>query len=112
MLVSAVLLALVWLTRIQLIVFLSTGWLHDITVNQITLINDKNAANVRRCFLPVKCSAFVIDRYVVGSNRVLLMLKDGSQAWEVKDFLVQQDRCEVVTIEGKDYPGKGSAQVA
>jgi len=39
------------------------------------------------------------------------MLKDGSQAWEVKDFLVQQDRCEVVTIEGKDYPGKGSAQV-
>ena len=43
---------------------------------------------------------------------MLLMLKDGSQAWEVKDFLVQQDRCEVVTIEGKDYPGKGSAQVS
>jgi len=50
-------------------------------------------------------------RYVVGSNRVLLMLKDGSQAWNVKDFLVQQDRCDVVTIEGKDYPGKGSPQV-
>jgi len=40
------------------------------------------------------------------------MLKDGSQAWEVKDFLVQQDRCESVTIEGKDYPGKGSTQVS
>ena len=53
----------------------------------------------------------MIGRYVVGSNRVLLMLKDGSKAWEVKDFLVQQDRCEVVTIEGKDYPGKGSSQV-
>jgi hypothetical protein len=51
-----------------------------------------------------------VQRYVVGSNRVLLMLKDGSQAWEIKDFLVNQDRCEVVTIEGKDYPGKGSAQ--
>ena len=50
-------------------------------------------------------------RYVVASNRVLLMLKDGSQAWEVKDFLIQQDRCELVTIEGKDYPGKGSLQV-
>ena len=48
----------------------------------------------------------------MGSNRVLLMLKDGSKAWEVKDFLVQQDRCEVVTIEGKDYPGKGSTQVS
>jgi len=54
----------------------------------------------------------VTGRYVVGSNRVLLMLKDGSHAWDVKDFLVQQDRCEVVSIEGKDYPGKGSSQVA
>jgi len=36
------------------------------------------------------------------------MLKDGSKAWEIKNFLVQQDRCEVVTIEGKDYYGKGS----
>ena len=35
------------------------------------------------------------------------MLKDGSKAWEIKDFLVTQDRCEVVTIEGKDYYGKG-----
>ena len=35
------------------------------------------------------------------------MLNDGSMAWEAKDFLVQQDRCEVVTIDGKDYPGKG-----
>ena len=54
----------------------------------------------------------MIGRYVVGSNRVLLMLKDGSKAWEVKDFLVQQDRCELVTIEGKDYPGKASTQVS
>jgi len=50
-------------------------------------------------------------RYVVGSNRVLLMLKDGSQAWEVKDFLTRQDRCDVVTIEGKDYPGKAYTPV-
>ncbi|KAK2144444.1 hypothetical protein LSH36_756g00004, partial [Paralvinella palmiformis] len=51
---------------------------------------------------------YEIQRYIVGSNRVLLMLKDGSKAWEIKNFLVQQDRCEVVTIEGKDYYGKGS----
>ena len=43
----------------------------------------------------------------MGDNRVLFMLKDGSKAWEIKDFLVTQDRCEVVTIEGKDYYGKG-----
>ncbi|VDI25005.1 Hypothetical predicted protein [Mytilus galloprovincialis] len=45
--------------------------------------------------------------YVVGSNRVIFMLTDGSKAWEVKDFLTQQERCEEVTIEGKSYPGKG-----
>lgn len=52
-----------------------------------------------------------VYRYVVGNNRVLFVLKDGGQAWEIKDFLVRQDRCEVVTIEGKDYPGKASPQV-
>ena len=47
----------------------------------------------------------------MGSDRVLFVLKDGSQAWDVKDYLVRQERCEVVTIEGKDYPGKASPQV-
>jgi len=60
-------------------------------------------------FLAVNIS-FVLSgcRYVVGSNRALFLLKDGAKAWEVKDFLIKQDRCEVVTIEGKDYPGRGS----
>jgi hypothetical protein len=49
---------------------------------------------------------FFVHRYVVGENRVIFMLKDGAMAWEVKDFLVKQDRCEEVTIEGKSYPGK------
>ncbi|ELT88118.1 hypothetical protein CAPTEDRAFT_177543 [Capitella teleta] len=50
-----------------------------------------------------------LQRYVVGSNRVLFMLTDGAKAWEVKDFLTAQDRCELVTIEGKDYYGKASS---
>ncbi|KAL5020065.1 hypothetical protein ScPMuIL_002957 [Solemya velum] len=48
------------------------------------------------------------QRYVVGEDRVIFMLKDGAKAWEIKDFLVQQDRCSVVTIEGQDYPGKAA----
>ncbi|KAK3095072.1 hypothetical protein FSP39_009919 [Pinctada imbricata] len=48
------------------------------------------------------------QRYVVGSNRVIFMLKDGAMAWEIKDFLIDQDRCEEVTIEGQSYPGKGA----
>ena len=46
--------------------------------------------------------------YVVASNRILLVVKDGSAAWPIKDFLVKQERCQDVTIEGKDYVGRGS----
>lgn len=45
-------------------------------------------------------------RFVISPNRILVKLADGSYAYEVRDFLVQQDRCEKVTIEGQDYPGK------
>ncbi|XP_040896268.1 LRP chaperone MESD [Toxotes jaculatrix] len=51
---------------------------------------------------------FDIQRFVVGSNRVIFMLRDGSLAWEVKDFLVAQDRCMDVTVEGQVFPGKAS----
>lgn len=40
------------------------------------------------------------------------MLKDGSKAIDIKNFLVSQDRCEVVTIEGRDYYGKASDKVS
>ena len=36
------------------------------------------------------------------------MLRDGSMAWEVKDFLVSQDRCLDVTVEGQVFPGKAA----
>ena len=35
------------------------------------------------------------------------MLSDGSMAWKVKDYLVSLVTCASVTIEGKDYEGKG-----
>lgn len=47
-------------------------------------------------------------RFVVGSNRVIFMLRDGSFAWEVKDFLVAQERCVDVTVEGQVFPGKAA----
>ncbi|XP_070809507.1 LRP chaperone MESD [Pituophis catenifer annectens] len=48
-----------------------------------------------------------VQRFIVGSNRAIFMLRDGSYAWEIKDFLVNQERCEDVTLEGQVYPGKG-----
>lgn len=53
-------------------------------------------------FIHVSC------RFVVGSNRVIFMLRDGSMAWEVKDFLVAQERCVDVTVEGQVFPGKAA----
>ncbi|XP_053320877.1 LRP chaperone MESD [Spea bombifrons] len=49
-----------------------------------------------------------IQRFIVGANRAIFMLRDGSYAWEVKDFLVHQERCADVTVEGQVYPGKGA----
>lgn len=51
-------------------------------------------------------------RFVVGANRILFMCRDGAQAWDVKDFLVQQDNCESVEIEGKTYYCKGAKKVS
>lgn len=46
----------------------------------------------------------------MGSDRAIFMLRDGSYAWEIKDFLVNQDRCADVTLEGQVYPGKGGSK--
>lgn len=48
----------------------------------------------------------------MGSNRVIFMLRDGSVAWEVKDFLVAQERCVDVTVEGQVFPGKAAEKDA
>uniref|UniRef100_A0A8C5LJK6 LRP chaperone MESD n=1 Tax=Leptobrachium leishanense TaxID=445787 RepID=A0A8C5LJK6_9ANUR len=40
------------------------------------------------------------------ANYAIQRFIDG-YAWEVKDFLVKQDRCVDVTLEGQVYPGKG-----
>ncbi|KAG7220827.1 hypothetical protein INR49_031566 [Caranx melampygus] len=51
---------------------------------------------------------FDVQRFVVGSNRVIFMLRDGSLAWEVKDFLIAQERCVDVTVEGQVFHGKAA----
>lgn len=58
----------------------------------------------------VKCFFFLNSRFIVGSNRAIFMLRDGSYAWEIKDFLVNQERCADVTVEGQTYPGKGAKE--
>lgn len=42
---------------------------------------------------------------MVDDNRAIFMYKDGSQAWDAKDFLIQQEDCVDVTIENQVYKG-------
>ncbi|KAM6308495.1 LRP chaperone MESD [Aegotheles albertisi] len=51
-----------------------------------------------------------VQRFIVGSNRAIFMLRDGSYAWEIKDFLINEERCADVTLEGQVYPGKGAEE--
>ncbi|KAM9532856.1 LRP chaperone MESD [Guaruba guarouba] len=51
-----------------------------------------------------------VQRFIVGSNRAIFMLRDGGYAWEIKDFLISQERCADVTLEGQVYPGKGGEE--
>ncbi|KAF5300503.1 hypothetical protein FQA39_LY02302, partial [Lamprigera yunnana] len=45
------------------------------------------------------------ERYLVDDNRAIFLFKDGSQAWVAKEFLIEQEKCESVTIEGQVYEG-------
>ena len=48
------------------------------------------------------------ERYVVSTDRVLFLTKDGSLAWEIKDFLVQQPECLEVSFDNQKFPGQKS----
>lgn len=48
------------------------------------------------------------ERYMIDDNRAIFMFKEGSQGWTAKDFLIEQDRCESVSVENKVYYGAGS----
>ncbi|XP_065896193.1 LRP chaperone MESD-like [Dysidea avara] len=45
------------------------------------------------------------ERYVVSTDRALFLTKDGSLAWEIKDFLVQQPECLEVSFDNQKFPG-------
>lgn len=78
---------------------------HWLLMWNISILQDPG----RRSGLQSKRSlSFPSCRFVVGSNRVIFMLRDGSVAWEIKDFLVSQERCVDVTVEGQVFPGKAA----
>lgn len=56
--------------------------------------------------------AFLAFRYLIGDDRAIFLFKDGSQAWDAKNFLVEQEKCSQVVIESKAYPGPAFIEVS
>ncbi|KAL4713992.1 hypothetical protein ACJJTC_005623 [Scirpophaga incertulas] len=46
------------------------------------------------------------ERYLIADDRAIFMFKDGSQAWEAKEFLIEQDELKDVQLESQTYTGK------
>jgi hypothetical protein len=38
-------------------------------------------------------------------KQAIFMINDGAVAWEIKDFLIKQERCLEVTIDSETFPG-------
>lgn len=45
-------------------------------------------------------------RYLIDDDRAIFMFKDGSQAWEAKEYLLEQDELKDVQLESQTYLGK------
>lgn len=45
------------------------------------------------------------ERYMVDERRALFMFKDGAQAWDAKDFLLEQKDLKECSVENKVYHG-------
>lgn len=48
------------------------------------------------------------ERFLIEDDRVMFMFRDGAYAWEAKEFLLEQERCEEVQLEQQTFHGKFS----
>ncbi|KAI6185738.1 ATP synthase subunit beta [Aphelenchoides besseyi] len=48
------------------------------------------------------------ESYVVEDDRILFLFKDGSRAWEGRDYILKQPNCLDITLEGNTILGAGS----
>jgi hypothetical protein len=48
------------------------------------------------------------ERFLIEDDRVMFMFTDGALAWEAKEFLLEQERCDEVQLEQQTYYGKYS----
>jgi len=49
------------------------------------------------------------ERYVIEDARAIFLFHDGSQAWDAKEFLLEQDGVKDLSLEGQVYEAKKSS---
>ena len=48
---------------------------------------------------------------MVDDRRAIFMFKDGSQAWDAKDYLIEQEEMLQLTLENRVYHGLHTPEV-
>lgn len=48
------------------------------------------------------------ERYIVAPDRVMFMIRDGVQAWDIKEYLVKQTECVEVVLNSQPFPCAGA----
>ncbi|CAF1018629.1 unnamed protein product [Didymodactylos carnosus] len=54
----------------------------------------------------LKNAFFDVTKYIIDDNRILLLLQDRSQVFEIKHFRIQQDRRKEAKFDDQPYCGK------
>ncbi|CAG5092951.1 Similar to boca: LDLR chaperone boca (Drosophila melanogaster) [Cotesia congregata] len=74
-------------------------------------LTDSEADNIFRLWQgSLQNNHIIAERYPIEPKRAVFMFREGSQAVDAKNFLIDQPELEHVTLEGQIYPGKHSAQ--
>jgi len=50
-----------------------------------------------------------VQVYTIEDDRLLFMFKDGSQAWESRDFILKQSECKEIVLEGQTLYGPAAS---
>ncbi|XP_008560981.1 LDLR chaperone boca [Microplitis demolitor] len=74
-------------------------------------LTDNEADNIFRIWQgSLQNNHIIAERYPIEPKRAVFMFREGSQAVDAKNFLIDQPELEHVTLEGRIYNGKFSSE--
>lgn len=72
-------------------------------------LSSEEADNILRIWQgSLQNNHIIAERYPIETKRAVFMFREGSQAVDAKNFLIEQPELEHVTLEGQTYYGNKS----